>query len=158
MCWGPWGRVGDVEALKTPVVNPKILSRLFTCQEIGFMDEFRTQEVREYDFIFLFFAFRNTFFTHDERIECFIFRSLDANSGAFLGDFSLHAGNHLGEEMDGFGAIVQTLSGVSEDGAWLAFPTGLKVEGRAAAEASETLPILANLILPARLPWGSRPG
>ncbi len=59
---------------------------------------------------------------------------------------------------DGFGAIVQTLSGVSEDGAWLAFSTGLKVGVRAAEEARETIPILANLILPAGLPWGSRPG
>ncbi len=46
----------------------------------------------------------------------------------------------------------------SEDGAWLAFPTGLEVGVRAAAEARETLPILANIVLPAGLIWGSRPG
>ncbi len=58
------------------------LSRLFFCQDIGFIDEVRTQVVREHDFIVLLLAFGNSFFTHEERIECFSFRSLDPNSGA----------------------------------------------------------------------------
>ncbi len=89
-----------------PAANPKFLSRPFFGQGIGFTDEVLTDAVREHSFIFLFFARGNRFVAHKERVECLRFRSFIAKRGAIFSDFPLHAGNQLGEEVDGLGAIV----------------------------------------------------